>query len=371
MHRIDSNGHANNRFVDEDVNNGVSGTTLSADWLNSIQEELINILVAAGIDPLKADNTQLARAFEVLGGSKKWNDITDKPDLVTSSELTTVLDNANIFVLYHYKSTATSATFKILNGIAIDADDTVEVDIYNSSNVKVASKTLTGTSAQGDKEITVIGLTISTNYTAKATLTKVTGQNNKKIISKDISFATDSSIYEIGKYIKSDLTTSTSALTAFKDTSGSFSWTPDFTGAIRITLAASTGTSSQESDDDRRDGRPSSFGGRTLNGSKGGHATGGCHYGCGSASGGGYRAGYGEGGGGSASGFDGTAGNGGREGGNNNGGGIGQSPITFDVGTIKGTAMPGIIGMGGDHYYYSRPGNDENYSGAIRIKRIS
>jgi microcystin-dependent protein len=79
MHQIDSDGHVNNLFVDEDANNAIAGTTLAASWLNSLQLELINILVLAGIDPSKADNDQLAEAFQLLGGSKDWADITNKP----------------------------------------------------------------------------------------------------------------------------------------------------------------------------------------------------------------------------------------------------------------------------------------------------
>lgn len=79
MHRIDSDGHQNNLFVDEDANQAIAGTKMAADWLNAIQEELINILVAAEIDPNKASNNQLALAFQLLGGSKDWADILNKP----------------------------------------------------------------------------------------------------------------------------------------------------------------------------------------------------------------------------------------------------------------------------------------------------
>ena len=79
MHRIDSDGHVDNLFVDEDANQAIAGTKMAADWLNAIQEELINILVLAGIEPSKADDDQLAEAFNLLGGSKDWADITNKP----------------------------------------------------------------------------------------------------------------------------------------------------------------------------------------------------------------------------------------------------------------------------------------------------
>ena len=96
MHRIDSDGHENNRFVDEDANQAIQGTTLAADWLNALQEELINILIAAEIDPNKASNDQLALAFQLLGGSKEWEDILNKPATFPASSHT-----HSIYALLH------------------------------------------------------------------------------------------------------------------------------------------------------------------------------------------------------------------------------------------------------------------------------
>jgi len=88
MHKINSPGHDNNQFVDEDPNNAISGTILSASWLNTLQEELINILVLAGITPSEADDDQLAAAFILLGGSKEWADILNKPSTFNPSSHT-------------------------------------------------------------------------------------------------------------------------------------------------------------------------------------------------------------------------------------------------------------------------------------------
>ncbi len=96
MHRIDSEGHVNNLFVDEDLNAAILGTKMAADWLNAIQEELINILDLAEIDPLKAENDQLAQAFNLLGGSKEWLDILNRP-----VKFPPALDSVGLFELDH------------------------------------------------------------------------------------------------------------------------------------------------------------------------------------------------------------------------------------------------------------------------------
>jgi hypothetical protein len=63
MHRIDSDGHINNQFNEGDPSTGMPATEISADWLNAVQEELVNALEGAGVPLNKADNAQLAAAF--------------------------------------------------------------------------------------------------------------------------------------------------------------------------------------------------------------------------------------------------------------------------------------------------------------------
>lgn len=65
MHRIDADGHVDNRFVDADPSLGRPGTKVSADWLNAVNDELANAVEAGGLELDKENNTQLA---EVLAG---------------------------------------------------------------------------------------------------------------------------------------------------------------------------------------------------------------------------------------------------------------------------------------------------------------
>lgn len=67
MHRIDSEGATvDNKFTEGNPSTGVPATEVSADWLTAVQEEIIEVLVAAGITPLKTDNTQLRQAIQSL-----------------------------------------------------------------------------------------------------------------------------------------------------------------------------------------------------------------------------------------------------------------------------------------------------------------
>ena len=64
MHRIDGPGATvDNEFTDGDPVGGVPATIVMADWLNDVQEELMSILSAAGITPVKGTQDQVLKAF--------------------------------------------------------------------------------------------------------------------------------------------------------------------------------------------------------------------------------------------------------------------------------------------------------------------
>lgn len=66
MHKIDTPNANNNQFIDQDTANGIVGTSASAAWLNAIQDEIINVLIVAGIKPNKATNDQLTKAIQLI-----------------------------------------------------------------------------------------------------------------------------------------------------------------------------------------------------------------------------------------------------------------------------------------------------------------
>ena len=67
MHRIDtSTATPDNKFTEGDPTVPVPATTVSADWLNAVQEELVAAIAGAGLEPEKSDNTQLRQAIGKL-----------------------------------------------------------------------------------------------------------------------------------------------------------------------------------------------------------------------------------------------------------------------------------------------------------------
>jgi hypothetical protein len=67
MHRIDGPGAApGGLFTDGDPQVGTPATIATDDWLNAVQEEIVNAIVASGDLPNKANNGQLAAAIKKL-----------------------------------------------------------------------------------------------------------------------------------------------------------------------------------------------------------------------------------------------------------------------------------------------------------------
>lgn len=67
MHRIDGPGATSGGgFREGDPTTGESSTWVTADWANAVQEELANVIEAAGLTLNKADNTQLLAAMTVF-----------------------------------------------------------------------------------------------------------------------------------------------------------------------------------------------------------------------------------------------------------------------------------------------------------------
>ena len=68
MHEITGDSAINNHFVDEIVGTR-DGTVLSADWLNTVQDELCNAIKLSGLslnEPDKDDNKQLYNCIQKI-----------------------------------------------------------------------------------------------------------------------------------------------------------------------------------------------------------------------------------------------------------------------------------------------------------------
>lgn len=66
MHRIDAPYHVNNMFSEGDPAQGAEATDVSAAWLNAVQEELVAVILAAGIALAKGNSAQLLAALQAL-----------------------------------------------------------------------------------------------------------------------------------------------------------------------------------------------------------------------------------------------------------------------------------------------------------------
>ncbi|AOM40481.1 hypothetical protein [Xenorhabdus hominickii] len=90
----------NDEFTNGNVAAGVPPTLLEAPWFNTVQREIINVLTAAGIQPNKTNEAQLAEAIRklisqgALEKAKNGADIPDKPAFVDNLGLRETVRNA-------------------------------------------------------------------------------------------------------------------------------------------------------------------------------------------------------------------------------------------------------------------------------------
>lgn len=70
MHKIDTpDATRDGRFTEGDPTVPVPATTVSADWLNAVQDEVLAVLSAAGLAPAKNNNAQLLAALKKIVGT--------------------------------------------------------------------------------------------------------------------------------------------------------------------------------------------------------------------------------------------------------------------------------------------------------------
>lgn len=98
MERINGAGATtDNLFTEGDPSQGIDATTVTANWLNGVQEELIHILEEAGITPDGATLTQVLGALRTLFVRKDVPENTVVRNLLTISALTGSLPANGVF----------------------------------------------------------------------------------------------------------------------------------------------------------------------------------------------------------------------------------------------------------------------------------
>lgn len=77
-HRIDTpRATVGGLFDPGDPGVGVRPTALDADWCNMVQEEIVQVILAAGIALAKGTNTQLLAALQALIAAQAWTPAND------------------------------------------------------------------------------------------------------------------------------------------------------------------------------------------------------------------------------------------------------------------------------------------------------
>ncbi len=92
MHPIDGSSSANGHFQDGSPTK--QGTVVKADWLNTVQDEIINAIKAAGIKlntPDNEDNMQLANAIITIV-QKNIVNLASKSDIAACAKVTDLND---------------------------------------------------------------------------------------------------------------------------------------------------------------------------------------------------------------------------------------------------------------------------------------
>lgn len=68
MFPIDGRGHDDNQFTAGDIERGIEPTTMTPEWANDVQNELLNLIKDCGIDPSKLNQHQLKEAVKKISG---------------------------------------------------------------------------------------------------------------------------------------------------------------------------------------------------------------------------------------------------------------------------------------------------------------
>jgi hypothetical protein len=179
MHRIDGEGAtSDNKFTEGNPQTGLVATEVTADWLNSIQEEVIAVLTAAGIPPSKASNTQLRDAILSLitgGGSAvaaEGVSIADAGNYITGTNVEAALQQ---LAAQLYGGTFSSN--KIRRQVVVLDGPTFQTELAHAENVlEISYATGVNYTVRPDSELNLpIGTCIQVAQTGGGKITFIQG----------------------------------------------------------------------------------------------------------------------------------------------------------------------------------------------------
>ena len=146
MHKIDTpDATRDGRFTEGDPTVPIPATTVSADWLNAVQDEVLAVLSAAGLAPAKNNNAQLLAALKKIVGTV--NALT-----ATRLETARAIDGVpfdGTADIHHYTTCATAAgtaaKTAALAGFKLQTGSALRVKFANANTAAGATLNVGGT----------------------------------------------------------------------------------------------------------------------------------------------------------------------------------------------------------------------------------
>lgn len=142
MDRINGAGHVNRRFVTEDAGANRPPTEITDVFLNSVQEEIVNVILAAGIalNPLAENQLVTAIAMLITAGAPVVPNATEtvdgKVELATNAETITGTDTVRATHPAGVKAAIQSAITALVNSspAALDTLNELAAALGNDAN---------------------------------------------------------------------------------------------------------------------------------------------------------------------------------------------------------------------------------------------
>ncbi|MHC8399508.1 gp53-like domain-containing protein [Pseudomonas sp. MDT1-17] len=94
---VPSAGLVNGKFVDENPLMGTPGSLIPARWGNSVTDEIVNVITAAGLVPAEADSSQLRAAISAIVEKNKADSFASKEEAESGASSSRLMTPLRVF----------------------------------------------------------------------------------------------------------------------------------------------------------------------------------------------------------------------------------------------------------------------------------
>ena len=94
---VPSAGLVNGKFVDENPLMGTPGSLIPARWGNSVTDEIVNAITAAGLVPDEGDSTQLKAAISAIVEKNKTESFASKDEAEAGTSNSRLMTPQRVF----------------------------------------------------------------------------------------------------------------------------------------------------------------------------------------------------------------------------------------------------------------------------------